>query len=86
MSEVSTATVWIARDSDGDYILGARKKKLKKIAWIPGTAWGYDEDDEIGLCPTSIRRLFPIIRAMRPGAEPRRVKITMEFEDEPNHG
>ncbi len=79
---MSIATVWIARDSDGNYVLGAKKKKLKQIVMYSDITWGYDEDDEILLSPTCMRRLFPIMRAMRPGAEPRRVKITMEFEAE----
>jgi len=85
---MSTATVWIARNSGGKYVVGTRKKKLKNISWSPREfpEWGYAEDDEILLSPTCMRRLFPIMGAMQPGAEPRRVKITMEFEEEPNHG
>lgn len=83
-TERSEATVWIARDSDGEIKIALGKQKPTDIAYgiDKNHVWAQRNNAVIGLYPRWLRKRWPILKSMRPGAKPRRLKITMEFVEE----
>jgi hypothetical protein len=76
-----TAEMRIARDDNGYYRVCPSKAPiiLRHNMWRQDNKKG--KQQAMFLCPYWVRKHFPSLRCMKPGAEPRRVRITMELLD-----
>lgn len=76
------AEMRIARDRDGEYCICPSAARIKWGAWA-----GWRQENKKGdqqatlLCSYWVRKHFPSLRCMEPGAKPRRVRITMKLVD-----